>query len=84
VRLARLTTWFTVLVLVDLFGTLEVLSLALVHRHTYAEPGDTALFWLVYLTVILVYVFVIRYTVRIGRRLRTGFAGRASGEGRID
>lgn len=50
--LIGLTLGFALLVLVDLYGTLEILTLAFIHRHTYATQGDTAAFWLAYLLVI--------------------------------
>jgi hypothetical protein len=76
VRLVKLTVGFVSLVLADIFGTLEVLKLAFVHRHTYATFADSVAFWLAYLLVIVVYVFLLRLTIRTGRRLRTTFASR--------
>lgn len=73
-RLVKLTVGFVFLVLADIFGTLEVLKLAFVHRHT--TFADSVAFWLAYLLVIVVYVFLLRLTIRTGRRLRTTFASR--------
>ena len=55
------------LVLVDLYSTLEVLTLWFVHRKTYANWGDTAAFWIAFAFVIVVYVLLVRYTIRLTR-----------------
>lgn len=75
-RLAGRTLAFALLVLVDLYGTLEVLTLWFVHRKIYANLGDTAAFWIAFALVIVVYVLLVRYTIRFGRRLRASFASR--------